>query len=147
MIIGLMIQLILAFFATLGFAIMFNVPKSELILAGLVGSFGWLFYQLALQLSLSITICTFVAALAVTIFSRILATNRKMPITLFLISGIIPLVPGKGIYDTMFFTINNDTLLAAAKGIETFKVAGVISIGIIIILSLPVSIFNYKTAK
>lgn len=87
------------------------------------------------------------AVLIVTFISRYLSVLRKMPITVFLIAGIFPLVPGAGIYATMYGVITDDVLAATQKGIETLKIAGVIGIGIAMVLSLPPYLFRWKTTS
>lgn len=140
-------QIIAAFIATFSFSIMFNVSKNELIYCGITGAIGWLFYNIALNLHFSVITACFISTLIITTISRILANIRKTPITVFLISGIILLVPGAGIYYTMLNIINYKNMEAVFKGIETFKIAGIIAIGIIIILSLPQKLFIMSKNK
>ena len=65
-----------------------------------------------------------------------------MPSTVFLITGIFTLVPVSGIYYTSYYLIMNELEQCAAKGMETFKIAGAIVLGIIFGLMLPQSWFN-----
>ncbi len=136
------LQLVNAFFSTLGFALLMHVPKKELILCGLTGVLSWFVFLIVDNQSKSVAAATFAAALAITFVCRILARRRKMPITVFLISGIIPLVPGAYLYRTMFAAITNDISNATYYGIQTFTIAGVISVGVILVLSLPNLLFE-----
>lgn len=140
-------QIIAAFFATLSFSVLFNVDKKELVLCGLTGSVGWLFYSIALQNNFSMITSTFIFSVVITSMSRFLANIRKTPITVFLISGIIPLVPGAGVYYTMYNIMSGQNTDAMLKGIETLKTAGAIAIGIIVILSLPMRLFILPKIK
>ena len=64
--------------------------------------------------------------------------------TVFLICGIFPLVPGAGIYYTGYnFFMGNDTL-ALEKGLETIKIAVAIALGTGIVQSLPPFLFHRK---
>ena len=137
-----MIQVIVAFFATIAFSGLFNVPKEQYLFCGLTGALGWLFYLNVYSLGQSIVIACFAATLVLTLVSRFFAVYRKMPITIFLISGIFPLVPGAGIYYTAYYMIINDNVLAFEKGMETAKIALVIALGIVFVLSLPQKMFN-----
>lgn len=139
----MIMQIILSFFATLSFSVLFNVPEKELFFCGLTGAAGWLIYNIALHYGLTIISASFAATLIITALSRIFANIRKTPITIFLISGIIPLVPGAGMYYTMLNLITYKNMEAALKGIETMKISGVIAIGIILILSLPRWFFTF----
>ena len=137
----------LAFFATISFAFLFNSPKKELILCGLTGAFGWFLYEIFYNMTGDTAIATFVHAVAITALSRLLSFKRKNPITVYLISGIIPLVPGSGIYYTAYNVLINESALAYAYGFETLKTAGVISLSIMSVLSLPVKMFNWIADK
>ncbi|MCL2372455.1 MAG: threonine/serine exporter family protein [Defluviitaleaceae bacterium] len=133
---------VLAFFATTGFCLVFNVPRREFAFCGMVGALGWIVYQLALLATGGGIVSVFFAAMAIAYLSRVLSFWRKMPINLFMIPGVIPLVPGVGIYYTMLYTISGENAAALMRGIETLMVAGVISIGLLIVLSLPRGLFG-----
>lgn len=62
---------------------------------------------------------------------------RRAPLTIFLISGIFPIVPGAGIYYTGYHIFMNDNAAALATGMETIKIAIAIAIAIGIVVSLP----------
>lgn len=137
-----MMQVLVAFLATIAFSGLFNVPKEQYLFCGLTGALGWFCYLKVYSLGESMVIACFGATLMLTLVSRFFAVYRKMPITIFLISGIFPLVPGAGIYYTAYYLIMNDNVLALEKGMETAKIAIVIALGIVFILSLPQRIFN-----
>ena len=103
-------QLIVAFFATVSFSVLFHVPTHQYIYCGLTGVVGWLFYLITMTLGGSNVIASFVATLMLTLVARSFAVWRKTPITIFLIAGIFPLVPGAGIYYTAYYLIMNDNV-------------------------------------
>jgi len=137
-------QVIMSFFGTVGFSIIFNVPKRELIFCGIIGCLGWILY-LILEANNGYILATLCAAAIVTALSRCMSVIRKNPVTLYLIPGIIPLVPGAGIYFTMFHIVMGEYMYAALQGIETLARAGTISLGLLIILSLPLKLFTIYT--
>ncbi|WP_394282593.1 threonine/serine exporter family protein [Frisingicoccus sp.] len=143
---NLCLEFCVAFFATAAFAVLFNVPKKQWIFAGITGGIGWIFYQIFLHL-IGTVIATFVAVLVITLLSRSFAVIRKAPVTVFLISGIFPLVPGVGIYYTAYYFIMNNLSLAGEKGIETIKIAIAIALGIMFILSIPEKCFHFLHNK
>ena len=57
--------------------------------------------------------------------------------TIFLLPGIFPLVPGAGIYYTAYYFLQGEQELFASKGGETFKVALALALGIALVCSLP----------
>ena len=134
----MILQIILAAVATMGFSVLFNVPKKELIFCGLAGAGSWTaFAVISNFFPDAFIVATLVAAMTVTTFARFLSTLRKMPSTVYMIPGVIPLVPGTRIYFTMFHLINGDNAHALTEGIEALKIAGVLAIGLLIVLSLP----------
>lgn len=138
----MIIQIFVSLLATLSFAVLFGAPKSELFFCGLAGSIGWVVYILFLGFDSSIPVANLIATLALTVFSRTIAAIRKNPVTIYLISGIFPLVPGAGIYYTSYYFIMNDMKQYASYGMQTVKVAGAIVLGIIFGFALPQSWFN-----
>lgn len=143
----LIIQTFYAFLATITFSVMFNTPKKELLFCGLAGGVGWLFYALFLKLGFSNTLSNFVGTFFIAYFSRLFAKIRRNPISVFLISGIITLVPGAGIYNTVLNIIMNDTANASFYGLETVKTSCAIAFGIIVILALPNFLFEFKIKR
>lgn len=132
----LYMHFIYSFIATVGFAIFLNAPKSILISSGLVGSMGWSVFYYLVQLTGNDILSNFIAALLVSYISEILARKLKQPAIIFIIPGIIPLVPGLGMYNTMLYLVQNDYNNAIAKGADVLFVGGAISLGILVITSL-----------
>ncbi len=139
----MIIQTIVAFFATLSFCILFSVPKKQFLFCGFTGAVAWLCYLLLISFHLSPVLATFVAAIILTAFSRIFAIRRRVPVTVFLIAGIFPLVPGAGIYYTTYYMIMNQLSQAANKGIETIKLAVAIALGIMSVFAIPQKLLHW----
>lgn len=70
------------------------------------------------------------SAFSVSLVSQILARVVKTPVTIFLIAGIFPTVPGAGMYRIVHYVIAGDNSMASYYFFETLKVAGVIALGI-----------------
>ena len=132
----LYLHFIFSFIATVGFAVFFNVPKKALIPSGIVGAIVWSLFYYIIQISGIDILANFIAALLVSYMSEILARKLKQPAVVFIIPGIIPLVPGLGMYNTMLYLIQNDYLNAISKGSDVLFVGGAISLGILVVTSL-----------
>jgi len=132
----LYLHFIYSFFATVGFAIFLNAPKSTLISSGFVGGLGWSVFYYLVKLSGNDILANFIAALVVSYFSEILARKLRQPAIIFIIPGIIPLVPGLGMYNTMLYLVQHDYNNAIAKGADVLFVGGAISLGILVVTSL-----------
>ncbi|MEG1312520.1 MAG: threonine/serine exporter family protein [Romboutsia sp.] len=130
------LHFLFAFFATAGFSVFLNAPKSTLIPAGITGATGWSIYILLVEVSSNPIFANFIAAAIVSLFSEILARKLKHPAILFVIPGIIPLVPGLGMYNTMLYLVQNNFDLAMSTGADTLFISGAIALGVLIITSL-----------
>lgn len=135
-------QIIMSMLATIAFAVLFNAPKKEYVFCALNGCIGWMTYQLFLSYGASAVMASLWATLILTLVARILSAIRRSPVTIFLVTGIFTLVPGAGIYYASYYLIMNDLAQFTAKGIETFKIAGAMVLGIVFGLALPQSWFN-----
>lgn len=128
----ILIQVIGTFAAVISVAITLGVPKKFLGYAGLVGAVGWLVYLLLAAAGASTVAGMFLAALVVAMISHIFARLKKTPVTLFLIAGILPLVPGVGMYRIVYNLITNNNTLAGYYFSETMQLAGMIALAIFI---------------
>ena len=124
--------------ATIAFGVTFQVPRRHYLAAGITGAVGWMVYIFGVELlGMSPAIATLVATLPLTGCARFFSITHKAPVTIFLLPGIFPLVPGAGIYYTAYYFIQNENTLALAKGISTFKIAVALAIGISLVLCVP----------
>lgn len=142
----ILIEVIIAILATAAFCILYNAPKSQWLCDGLIGGISWLVYRLCCFKTTAV-ISAFIATLVITFLARAFAVARKSPVTIFLVAGIFPLVPGVGIYYTAYYFIMNDFALAGTKGVETLKLALAIALGIICMLSIPQKLFSLFEKK
>lgn len=127
------IQLPAAFIGTLGFSALFGAPRKYYFECGLTGMMGWGVYLLTLTAGPQHVVgACFLGALTVTAMSGVFAVLRKCPTTVFLICGIIPLVPGGGIFWTAYYLVGNQLRLAATTGFTALKVTVAIAGGIIL---------------
>jgi len=124
-------QLVASFIATAAFGLIFNVPKKLLAHCGLVGMIGWFIYLLLVDYGLDAVFATFFAAFVVAIVSQLLARAYKTPITIFSVSGIIPLVPGGLAYEAMRHVVVNDYNMAIQLAAKAFMLSGAIAMGLV----------------
>ena len=131
----LLIQTISAAIATVGFSLLFGVPARYYPSCALIGGISWLAYLVLVPYS-SVTIATFAATVIVILMSRWFAVRERCPVTIFLISGIIPLVPGGGLYYTMDYLINGDYPMFSQVGLQTAASAAAIAVGASLVTSI-----------
>lgn len=133
--------------ATIGFSVFLNAPKSSLIPAGLTGGIGWSIYYCLINTTNNDILANFLAAALVAWISEVLARKLKYPAILFVIPGIIPLVPGLGMYNTMLYLVQSNYELAIAKGANVLFIGGAISLGVLVVTSLARTLNIVSLAK
>ncbi|MNO98746.1 hypothetical protein D3C76_905000 [compost metagenome] len=67
----------------------------------------------------------------------------KTPVTTFVICALIPLVPGGGMYYTMYEVVQGNIDKALSLGLETLASAGALALGIIFVSTLTRLMRNY----
>lgn len=139
-------NMVCSFFGTMAFSMLFNVHKRFYFCCGLTGMAGWLTFCAIREIS-SVTMASFLGTIVVVLMSRILAVWKRCPITVFLVSGIFPLVPGAGVYYTAYYFVTNSIQLASQKGIESVKIAFAIVLGIVFVVSIPKDWFKVSYWK
>ncbi|MCD8376967.1 MAG: threonine/serine exporter family protein [Oscillospiraceae bacterium] len=125
-----------AFFGCLGFCLIFNIRSAAgMALCGLGGSLGWLVYLLGELAGWGTLVCSFFAAVAVSIYSEGMARVRKCPATGYLTVSLIPLVPGAGIYYTMEYALQGQTQRFLEQGMLTLGAAVSLAAGVLVVSS------------
>ncbi len=133
---GVVIQTAGAFFAVASFSLILEVPKKLVVWSGLAGGLCWLVYLLVREASASVVLAAFLSGISVACFGQTAAKKLKAPATVFLIPGILPLVPGASIYHSVYFMIHNNREQSAYYLTETLQIAGAIAMAVFLVDSL-----------
>lgn len=142
-----LIQFAVAMVATISFSIIFSAPAKELPFCGITGAVGWIVYFVMTRTVTGPVAASLIATLLLTLLARIFAAKRRLPVTVYLLAGIFPLVPGAGIYYTAFYFFTGNREMFAHIGAETFEIGIAIVFGIIFGSALPQVIFNKLTGN
>lgn len=138
----MIMDIILAAVGTIALSVLVGVPAHYYPYCGLTGAAGWMVYALLFEIAgRGAGFSALIAAMAVLLLSRFLAIWKRCPVTVFLISGIFPLVPGAGICWTAYYIVTNQPQLALQTGYEAVKVAVAIVLGIVFVFELPQGLF------
>ncbi|MDD5829000.1 MAG: threonine/serine exporter family protein [Lachnospira sp.] len=137
---SIFIQSIFAFFAIIAFSIVINAPKRCLVINGLLGMAGWAAYLFAARYIGSQLAATFISGLILAIASHILARALKSPLTTFLIPAILTIVPGAGMYQTVYYLFLSDVDNALYSLVYTIGAAGAIAIAIFFVDAFVIAI-------
>ena len=128
-----MLQFIIAFLITLGFAYVFNVRGKVSIVVSIVGGLSWSIYLVMMNFNFSIGFTYFILGAFTTLGSEIIARTFKVPVILALIPIITPTVPGSGAYYTMFYLFNGEQALSIQKAVDTLIMTGAMMLGFLVI--------------
>lgn len=88
--------------AVCGFALLFEIQPKLMPVCAICGAISWAVYLIADYFGASGIWASFYATLAVDLFSHINSRALKTPVIIFLISGLLPLVPGISIYKSVY---------------------------------------------
>lgn len=124
-----------SFGASLFFAYLFHAPKRCILSASLIGMIGYLVYMLFVDFVAGSVGGAFAAAVIIAILSEAAARIQHAPASIFTSVAVIPLVPGGGLYETMFYIVQSDYYQAVSRGVETVLVAGCIALAIALVTS------------
>ena len=79
-------------------ALTFRIPAKELPWATAAGFLGWEVMDCLQSYNVPTLTATTLGALTVSLCSEVLARDRKAPAPIYVVPGILPLVPGRAIY-------------------------------------------------
>ena len=130
------IQFIAAFIAVVSFSVNLEIPKKHIMTVGLVGALGWVIFVICNYFNLNEILAYFISALFVTIISLVLSKLLNAVSTIFLIPGILPIVPGIAMYKMIYFFINNNLKEAAYQLLQAILITGGIALAIFITESI-----------
>lgn len=133
-------EILSAVIGTVSFSVLFGVPREYYPYCGFIGGAGWLVYCLA-ELFLPGSGPCFAATAVVILLSRTAAVMKRCPVTIFLIAGIFPLVPGASVYWTVYHIVMEELFLAVSTGYSAMKEAIAIVMGIVFVFELPQKLF------
>jgi len=138
-------QILSAALGTMAFGLLYGVPRNYYPYCGAIGGAGWLVY-LAVSPWGGI-LASLVATMAVALLSRFTAIRKRCPVTVFLITGIFPLVPGAQVYWMAYYFVTDETGLAAQNGYLAVKTAFAIVLGIVFVFEIPQRVFARRRKK
>ena len=117
--------------ATACFGIIFNVPPKTFVHCGLVGALGWIIYYALTEQGMDVVEASFFGSFVIAIVAHMYARRFKMPMLIFSVAGIIPLVPGGMAYNSMRNIVEDDYLQGLQYGLKAFLITGAIVIGLV----------------
>lgn len=115
---------------TIGFCYMLDAPRKTIFPASMIALLSYLIYELMyIGLSQSLIFSYFFATVVITVICEMVARRMRMPTTVFLLSAMVPLVPGYSIYHAMLCLVQNNGAMAASSGMAALQAAGAMAVG------------------
>lgn len=130
------IQVVCAVIGSLGFSFIFHLKRDKLLVASVGGGLTWLFYLLVVHRVNGDFAAYFLATVFATFYAELMARVKKAPATIFVITALIPLIPGGSLYYTMEYLMQKDMEMMRSKAAETVMLALAIAMGITIVIML-----------
>ena len=126
-----------SFSTTIAFAVLLQAPRRTLPISGVIGAVGWVvFLYVRKEMGASSFYANICATLILALLSELAARIFKGPVTVFVIPGIFPIVPGLAMYNGMTRIIEKQYDLGMSLLLQAGMDASAIALGIMFVGSL-----------
>lgn len=133
------------FGATFLYCILMSLPKKALIISSLSASVTYLIYRIIYVEADAELIGYLAATFFGAVAAEILARTCKMPVTIFVIPAVVPLVPGVGLYRSMLCLVRSDMSGFASAGTRALFISGIIAVTVAVVNASFKNFFKKKT--
>ena len=126
------IQIITGFFGSCGFAVLFNIRGRRFIWASLGGLLSWMMFVLLGYGIAGEPLRYFIVSVTMSAYAEILARLLHTPTTTFIMTVLIPLIPGGSLYYTMAHALGGEWADFSGKALYTAQLAVALALGIVL---------------
>lgn len=137
-------QILAGFAGAAGFAILFNVRGLKLLTAAFGGMLSWALVVLLGNFIPNEAAVYFVVAFSISVYAEIMARVLKTPTTTFIITSLIPLIPGGSLYYTMVSAFEMGHGQFLEKGTHTLQLAAALALGIVAVTTVTSVIYKVR---
>ena len=138
----LIIQTLMGAISSVAFAIFFNVRGKKLAWFFLGSAIDWAVYLYCVHHLENEFIAMLFATMTAALFSEVLARVIRAPVLILLVPMLVPLIPGRGLYNTMDALIRSEKERFIDCGVSTVSCAAAICLGIICVTAITRMIFT-----
>ena len=121
---GFLFKFMLATASVFAFAMLDRARKTVVFISSLGGAITFTAEYFLLKISENVFLVYFLSASAVCLYSEIMARVKKIPVTVIMLPGIIPLVPGSLIYYSMRGLLSGDMVAYSENIVEVLLSTG-----------------------
>ena len=142
----ILVVLVSSTIATMGIIMMFGIEKRVLLWALLSSVLCCGGYEFTLLMGGGLLWACLVGSALSAAYSDAMAHWLKVPATVLIIPGIVPLVPGGKLYYTMLAAVSSDPETFSLRGKEALLMAAGLAIGVIAVTAVARPV-NAKLAE
>ncbi len=137
----LMIRLITSALGSCAFALIFKTDKRHLPTISVSGLITYFVYHTVSYFGGGFFVASFASTLFAAVYGEVSARIFRAPTVLYLVTGLIPIVPGGEAYYAMRYLLEKKMDMASAKLLSTGSVALGIASGIVLV-SIMVAVWT-----
>lgn len=126
-------QVFTGFIGASGFAILYNIRGKKLLATAFGGFISWSLFLLLEFLFVGEPLRYFFVSVIISVYSEIMARLLKTPTTTFIITSLIPLVPGRALYYTMSNALGGSFESFLKSATTTLKLALALALGVVVV--------------
>lgn len=131
-----LIEILAAAGGTLGYSLLFQIPRRCLFPSVLGGALSWGAFLLFFRAIGNEWLCYLLSSVLVSLFAFSLAPIMKTPVTVLFVPAIIPLIPGGGLYNAILYGVTGDWYHFGETGVHTLALAASLAIGMMAVSTL-----------
>lgn len=141
----LWIECIATFIACYSFTFQLNIHGRGSILCPIGSVLAWATYRLLTGAGVSVLTAYFFGGVLTSVYAEIMARIRKYPATSYLVTSLLPLIPGAAVYYTMNFAVKGNLAEFTAYGTKSLAIAGVLAAGVLLATTVVRTCFMHFT--
>ncbi len=141
------VQLVTCFYGTLLFGWMFHAEFRNALPSAAGGFCSWVLVLLVQELGFSSFVGYGIGAITLTMYSEFMARHYRAPATVFLTVGVIPLIPGRSLYTTMHYAMQQNWEAFLSQGLTTLLYAFSLAAGMIFVTVITRAISRQLVIK
>ena len=138
----LVIQTLMGAISSVAFAVFFNVRGRKLLLFFFGSALDWAVYLLAVHHGYNEFVGMLLATMTAALISEVSARIIRAPVLILLVPMLVPLIPGRGLYNTMDALSRGERARFIASGVSTVSCAAALCLGIICVTAITHMIFT-----
>jgi uncharacterized membrane protein YjjB (DUF3815 family) len=128
----IVVHILFSYLSTVTFGIVTNVPRKLLNACGITGVVGWMIFWSTKNLEAGAIFANFLGAIGIGLMSIFFSRRKKMPMTIFNIPSLVPLVPGGPAYQAVRSIVLGDYISGMHLIIKVIMTAGAIAAGFMV---------------